>query len=262
MLVVWAERGISSLEPLTPATVYDWDRVLESACQLLEGQSNRGLADFVRRSGFSPRHASNSDGENFNVIVAEVDNLEYGRITKLMPDDQWRCDFASAAKALAEVGFRIKAIAVARQMSTTPSVVDTPHPRITNTAVARALDDASVLIRRIGPSSAVDRIHTSFHGHLKEVCDRAGLPYSKDAGVSELFKVLREQHPKFRATSAHAKEMERILKAMATIVDTVGTLRNRASGAHPNPDALSDNDATLVINIVKSLLSYIDSKAV
>jgi hypothetical protein len=47
---------------------------------------------------------------------------------------------------------------------------------------------------------------------------------------------------------------------MATVVDVLNPLRNKASVAHPNQDLLAEPEALLVINSVRTLLNYLDSK--
>ena len=40
-------------------------------------------------------------------------------------------------------------------------------PAMTSETVRRALDDAEALLGKGGPTSAVDRVHTALHGHLR-----------------------------------------------------------------------------------------------
>lgn len=205
-----------------------------------------------------PMVARTADGEEFSIALARVDDTEYGRLTQRRQHDEWRQDFAFAATALGETGQSIEAFAVIREPNN--RFVDLPRNSITSAAVERALQDAEVLISGVGPASAVDRAHTALHAYLRDLCDRTGLPYAKDANVTALFSLLREQHPRLNMSSAHASEMTRIGRAMATILDTVGTLRNRASGAHPAPDLLLEEEAVLVINVVRSLTHYIAAR--
>ena len=48
-------------------------------------------------------------------------------------------------------------------------------PTFTSEVVIRALDDVEALLRNGGATSAVDRIHTSLHGHLRFLCHAAGI---------------------------------------------------------------------------------------
>ena len=53
-----------------------------------------------------------------------------------------------------------------------------------------------------------------------------------------------------------------MLKTSAAIVDAMGTVRNRASLAHPNEELLDHEEALLVINLARSLLRFLDEKLI
>jgi Abortive infection C-terminus len=81
-----------------------------------------------------------------------------------------------------------------------------------------------------------------------------------DASITELLTVIREAHPAFLATGARADDIRRVMRSMAAIGDALNPLRNRASVAHPNQELLAPAEAMLVINVVRTLLHYIDAK--
>ena len=70
-----------------------------------------------------------------------------------------------------------------------------PNLKVTSAVVERALTDAELLIRDQGSISGLDRVHTAFHGYLKAVCQEANLAFGSDPSITELFKVLRKNHP-------------------------------------------------------------------
>src|SRR2546422_6507274 len=135
-----------------------------------------------------------------------------------------------------------------------------PAPSVTSAVVERALGDAEHLIESQGATSGVDRIHTAFHGYLIALCQRAEWTLPSDQSVTDLLKLLRQKHPALQQTGARAAHIERVLRAIATIVDTLNPLRNRASVAHPNADLLDEPEAMLVINCVRTLLHYLDAR--
>jgi hypothetical protein len=135
-----------------------------------------------------------------------------------------------------------------------------PRLQTTSEAVERAIKDAEALIQSTGAPSSVDRVHTALHAHLMAVCTKAQIAYLEDAGVTALFKVIREQHPAFRDLGPRGAEVTQVVRSCATILDALGPVRNRASGAHPNPTVLPPAEAMLVVNIVRTLLHYFDLK--
>jgi hypothetical protein len=126
--------------------------------------------------------------------------------------------------------------------------------------VDSALADAEMLIDRRSASSGVDRVHTAFHGYLRAVCSVASLSPGEEASMTELLTLLRERHPAFEQVGPRDDDIKRVMRSMAAIVDTRNTLRNKASAAHPNGRMLGQPEAMLVINTVRTLLHYIDSK--
>jgi hypothetical protein len=65
---------------------------------------------------------------------------------------------------------------------------------------------------------------------------------------------LRTHHPAFQKLVARGDDIGKMLGAMATVVDVLNPLRNKASVAHPNPQLLAEPEALLVINSVRTVL--------
>lgn len=127
--------------------------------------------------------------------------------------------------------------------------------------VQRALDDADTLIRSSGPESAVDRVHTALHGYLHSLCDDAGIALDADRPtMNQLFKALRAHHPAMSDLGSRPDEVARVLGSMASILDALNPVRNNASVAHPNSALIGEPEAVLVINTVRTLLNYLQSK--
>ena len=118
-----------------------------------------------------------------------------------------------------------------------------------------------VLILSRGAVSGVDRIHTALHGYLRAICIRENIVYNKDDNIVKLFKLLRQQHPKLQSTD-HTQDIDRLLQSFAGILDSLNPIRNHASMAHPNENVLERNEALLFINVVRTLLRYIDEKLI
>ncbi|HEX7133312.1 MAG TPA: abortive infection family protein [Iamia sp.] len=126
--------------------------------------------------------------------------------------------------------------------------------------VRRALDDADNLMRSSGPQSAVDRVHTALHGYLLALCDDAGIAHGDRPTMNQLFKALRAEHPGLADLGARGEDVVKMLGAMATILDSLNPVRNNASMAHPNALLVGEPEAVLVINTVRTLLTYLDAK--
>jgi Abortive infection C-terminus len=135
-------------------------------------------------------------------------------------------------------------------------------PAVTSDVVTRAIDDAEALLRTTGAVSGVDRMHTAFHGFLRALCDQVGIACAADASITALYKTIRENHPGLRDLGAHSEHVDRIVKSFASAVDSLNTLRNHASIAHPNAVLLDREEAYLYVNAVRTLMAYIDAKVI
>lgn len=126
--------------------------------------------------------------------------------------------------------------------------------------VRDALADAEVLVRERSPTSAVDRVHTALHGYLRDQCRRAGIDYAESASSAALLKALRREHSQLKDLGPRSADIEKVLNSAAAIIDALGPLRNKTSMAHPNEDLLQPEEATLVINVARSLIAYLADK--
>lgn len=130
----------------------------------------------------------------------------------------------------------------------------------TSDVVRRALSDSEGLLRSGGPVSAVDRIHTALHGHLKALCAAEGIVLPGGATLQKAMKELRTHHPKLKPSGARAGEVSQVLYSMATTLDALNTIRNNASAAHPNEALLGDPEALLAINAGRTIFTYVAQK--
>lgn len=137
--------------------------------------------------------------------------------------------------------------------------VPTPDLAITNDTVIRALHDAQTLSIKNGAPRALDRYHTAFHGYLKEVCDSTNISYPTDSSITQLWKVLRENHPALKTKSPHNDKIDTIVKPIGGVVDAFNQTRNQASPAHPN-ETLDEAEAIFVTNAIKTVLTYLNMK--
>ncbi len=138
-------------------------------------------------------------------------------------------------------------------------VVDARLAQNSSESVRLALADADKSVQEGEPLKAVDRLHTALHGYLKSVCSDAGIELKDRASLTDAFKALRSDHRAFKVAE-HEKEVKRVIQGMATIVDSLNTLRNRATVAHPNEQLLEKSEAMLAVNAMRTLLEYVHSK--
>src|SRR5207302_10565077 len=95
----------------------------------------------------------------------------------------------------ADVPRKMTAVELTNIASQPERSIVTPS-KLSNTSgvVGRALADAAVLIESQGAVSAIDRLHTALNGHLRGICNDAGIDFASDASAAKLMKLLRENH--------------------------------------------------------------------
>lgn len=138
--------------------------------------------------------------------------------------------------------------------------VSSPTLQITSDTVKQALADAEQLIHTQGALSGVDRVHTAFHGYLLAIIKKLNLTVKKDAEFTELFQIIRDNHPDLKQSDSATSEITKIFRGISKILESVNQIRNRESLAHPNQNLLKEPEAMLVINMVRTLLYYLNSK--
>ena len=139
-------------------------------------------------------------------------------------------------------------------------LIDSPELEITSGVVERAISDAESLIVSGGATSAVDRLHTVLHGYLREVCARSGIAYNRDDTMTVLFKSILAQHAAFSEPRPRSHDTDNVLRALSSIMDSLGPIRNSARVAHPNSELLGRPEAELVVNVTRTILHYLDRK--
>lgn len=140
--------------------------------------------------------------------------------------------------------------------------VPTPQLILTSEVVYEALYDAETLIATRGARSAVDRAHTALHGYLKKLCADRSLPLPSDASLTMVFKIIREQFTEFQSSIAHDVEAKRVFGALSNALDSLNTIRNRGTLAHPNEILLEAPEAMLYINLARTTLGYLESRQI
>jgi hypothetical protein len=139
-------------------------------------------------------------------------------------------------------------------------MVETPEIAETSEVVFEALQDAEVLLNTRGPKSALDRAHTALHGYLRKLCSDRGAAMPTDPSLTAVFKAIREQFPEFAATIPHDAEARRVFGSIASALDSLNTIRNRGTLAHPNDLLLEAPEAMLYINLSRAVLGFIEAK--
>lgn len=149
---------------------------------------------------------------------------------------------------------------VATRLESSTVLVKDVAPASASEVVRVALNEAEHSIGRGIARSAVDRTHTALHGYLKDMCDEANIQYGSNPGMTELYKLLRNEYPAFQNTGPRQLDIDSICKTLANVVDKLGPIRNHSSLAHPQDELLDEPEAILAINAARTLFHYLEDK--
>lgn len=260
MIVFYSGLGAQGFEILEVAMPPDkWVECKAIVICLLRAQNKPLAANLLESIPFSINEGTNDFGDEFLILHTSASVQRYIELTEMKSDQQVVYSFREIALAFQEIGKYVRFIVA--MVSTEPiELVEQPTPDLTSEVVERALKDSQQLLYSSGASSAVDRVHTALHGYLRNICVKQEIPIEEQEALTSIFKKVRLKHPAFDVDLIGVDESKKLLGALATIVDTLNTLRNKASNAHPNDEILEHAEALLFINCVRTIFNYLNAK--
>lgn len=124
--------------------------------------------------------------------------------------------------------------------------------------VKRAVEDAELFIREEKYDSSVDRVHTAFHGYLRELLKEHGISYKEDDSLPALYTKLHGYYGDSIQPHDVGEHIKGILRSAGGVINAVNELRNNNTLAHPNGQLIQAREAHLVIRMVNSVVEYIE----
>ena len=262
-VVLYHGSGASDYQISDYESLPQSERLKAAAQRLLEVRRDQSALHQLRKYPFTLVRGTNYFNDDFYVLYALAELDLYEEANKTNGPGENRDVFARIARTFTELDVFVRFVVVELDASSISALrpVSAPVLKSTSQVVERALTDAESLLTTSGATSGVDRIHTALHGYLLQVCadTKITLPI-QDPSLTQLYKALRAQHPKFANSGPRAQDVEKVLNSLSAVVDALNPLRNKASVAHPNANLLPEPEAMLVINAVRTLLHYLEAK--
>lgn len=238
-----------------------WEPIKRAAVRFLRQRGDSQSADILQDNSFELWQGTNDFGDEFELLYFKASLSKYLEFEQQAEETNSLIEYSGhqIANAMEKLNRPIRFIAIAFDTEE-PQAVPSPQLKITSEVVERALSDFEALARSKGGAvSGVDRIHTALHGYFEAVCDAANISFKADSPATTLFSLIRQQHPALQRKPPGI-EADKILRAIAQIVDVLNPVRNQKSMAHPNEDLLEESEAMLAVNAVRTLLHYLNSK--
>mgnify|MGYP003767250253 CR=1 FL=1 len=151
----------------------------------------------------------------------------------------------------------IKTLTEAEVVTDAPRVVFDRIATRTSTTQA-ALSDADAFMNAGRFDSALDRIHTAFHGYLRKLLTDYEVSYVENDSLPKLYAMLHF----FYGSRIQPPEVGNLVKtsmrSAAGIISVLNEARNRHTVAHPNATLIQRREAKLVIQMIKVMVDYIE----
>ena len=138
------------------------------------------------------------------------------------------------------------------------AAVDFPKVSLQSNTVRQAIADAELFIRERKYESAVDRIHTAFHGYLRQILDRHQIVYQSDDTLPSLYAKLHSYYGAAIQPPDVAGRIRDIIRSGSNMVIKINELRNNNTVAHANTQLIQKREAELVIRMLNALWDYIE----
>ena len=138
-----------------------------------------------------------------------------------------------------------------------PEDVDFIRIETQSGAVQKAIEDAHVFIREGKYDSAVDRVHTAFHGYLRYLLQEHGSNNLGEESLPGLFAKLHSYYEGHILPTSIGGRIKMILRSAGAMINAINELRNNNTVAHPNGQLIQEREAKLVIRLVSAVLEYI-----
>lgn len=124
--------------------------------------------------------------------------------------------------------------------------------------IHKAIVNANNCLSSGNYEEAIDRVHTSFHGYLRELLSSHGIEYLEGDTLQQLYKKLHSYYEESIQPKEVASLIKTCLRSATGIVTALNEIRNNHSMAHPNEHLIGKREAKLVIQFIQDIVSYLE----
>lgn len=125
--------------------------------------------------------------------------------------------------------------------------------------IKKSIDDAEHFVQMGKYSSAIDRVHTIFHGYLRLKLDEQEIKYEESETIMQLYSKLHNNLEEIESSKINGL-IKSSIRSASGVVDTINTIRNKYSLSHPNEEIIGEQEAKLVIHLSKQIFEYIEGR--
>lgn len=125
--------------------------------------------------------------------------------------------------------------------------------------IKKSIEDAEHFVQLGKYSSAIDRVHTIFHGYLRLKLDEQDINYEESDTIMQLYSKLHNSLEEIDSGKINGL-IKSSIRSASSVVDTLNTIRNKHSLSHPNDEVIGEQEAKLAIHLSKQIFEYIEGR--
>ena len=122
----------------------------------------------------------------------------------------------------------------------------------------KTLEDAEALINTKGAVSAYYLVHAALHSFLQQACSSNRIAIESNDSMTVLFAKVGDCIKGQTDTDRSDKSLS-MLRTGSLIVATINDLKSHQGATQQNEDLITVADARFAINLVRSIMAYIDA---
>lgn len=201
--------------------------------------------DYTKKGGFNHEFTNRSDDELYKMLTEMKKYIQYYQTKHPNIISQTETSISFIDKLIDNYF---------------PGISDSiiTAPANASESVQAACDEVNRLIIEGKYPIAIDRAHTFFQAYLRDKCSDWKIDIKADAKIKDALLSIINNH-KYFAEINRISDLKNVFNSLSNMCDRFDTYRNNHSLAHPSQSLLTNNEAKLMINVIKSLYDYIES---
>ncbi len=257
MQILLSSGGSNEIIKTRSRSADTWAELKGQVLRLLKGRNQERSFQILSHVNFELCDGTNGFDDEFQYFHSTLRLDRYVSICTKERDQ----GFCAALKSIKDTfedlsDLYIRFIAVSLEgKEDTISSTDLPHIENADQTLKTAIEEFRAGIQSGKYLPCVDRLHTAFHAFLKKKALDSQCTLTGNEGITKIYSILRQSRD-----LSESPRVDKILKAIATIVNEFNETRNHNSLAHPNQELLSEDDALFVVNCMSAVFHFLNAK--
>lgn len=256
------------IEPIVER-ILDWKTIIpegkESTIKLIQDERDQLMANATGQQSYKEDGVNQAYKERHNKILARAKKVGFEYDVPYNDLTEWwvfvkKIDgYAERRAYINKVFDDILKPILESQEEIQGAVVDFKSIYQKSRIIDMALREARVLIQNESFSAATDRVHTAFHGYLRELLKAHDIDYNESDTLSQLYSKLHNFYGSIIQPPEVADLVKTALRSASGVIFSINEIRNKHTTVHPNNNLIQEREAKLMIQLVKAITDYLEN---